>query len=84
MAVRTLHVDSEPMRVRDVSVERVHMFDVPAGLRAHAASIIDGLPVGEWHTLGAFMDDGETLHDTAVVRRVMRDGRLVMEYGIEC
>lgn len=81
--MRTLRIDGEPLRVRDTDVVRVYMFDVPTELRAYAADIIDTLPVGEWYTLGTFLDDGETLHDTAVVRRALRGGRVVMEYGVE-
>lgn len=81
--MRTLHLDREPFRVESWNVTPVNPRDLPADMRAHAATLIDTLPMDTWMTLGTFLDTGETLTDTAVVRRTYRGNKIAMEYGVE-
>lgn len=74
--------DTHPLTVPDRYVSRVHMFDIPASLREHAAYSLNDLSGDQWWTVGEFRYAGED-YDTAVARRVLRDGRVVVEYGIE-
>ncbi len=83
MAARTLHLDRSPFRVRSACVTPVNLRDIPVELRAHAATVIDALPMDVWHTIGVFTEEGETLTDTAVVRRTYRGDKIAMEYGVE-
>lgn len=75
--------ESHPVTVRDRYVTRVHMFDIPTSLRNHAYQTLDALSGGEWWTVGEFLYTGESCYDVAVARRVMREGRMVIEYGVE-
>lgn len=74
--------DTHPVTVPDRYVRQVHMFDIPAGLREHAAYSLNSLSGGEWWTVGEFRYEGEDF-DTAVARRVLRGSRMVVEYGVE-
>lgn len=83
--MQVLSVDTHPVEVADRYVEPVDMGDIPAELRAHAASVLDERVSGsQWWTLGKFLDDGETLSDTAVARLRRDAGRMVIVYGVEC
>ena len=81
-----VYTDSDPCRVsaeRPDYVERVHMFDVPSTLRAYACTFLDGEAAdGVWWTVGEFRYAGED-YITAFARRVIRDGRVTVDYGIE-
>lgn len=77
------YADDSPLTLRDQDVKRVHMFDVPTTLRDHACSVLGGMSGGVWWTIGEFRYVGECDYDTAVARRVMRDGRMAIEYGVE-
>lgn len=81
--MRTLHIDREPFEVPNAYITRVNLRDIPDDLRTRAAEIIDGLPMDRWHTLGTFVDTGEILADTAVVRRTYKGNKIATEYGVE-
>lgn len=75
--------DVAPLAVTDDHVSRVHMFDVPSPLRVHACTFLDGQAAdGQWWTVGEFRYEGED-YGTAFARRVLRDGRVTVDYGIE-
>lgn len=76
------YLDTHPLTVPDRYVTRVHMFDVPAVLRDHACTSLDALSGDEWWTVGEFRYQGEDF-DTAVARRVLREGCMAVEFGIE-
>lgn len=71
--------DTHPMTLPAAFVTRVHMLDVPASLRAHAAYALGELSGDEWWTVGEFRYEGEEYYDTAVARRVAGQ----IQYGIE-
>lgn len=75
--------DTHPLSVPDTQVRRVHMFDVPATLRQHAHESLHSLCGEQWWTVGEFRYTRQD-YDTAVARRVTRDGHTTVEYGIEC
>lgn len=77
------HTDAAPLMTREQDVKRVGMFDVPAPLREHAHVVLTDLSGGVWWTVGEFRYAGESDYDTAVARRVMRSGRMTVEYGVE-
>lgn len=72
-------VDGLPTRVGDRFITRVHMFDVPAEVREHAAYALGDLSGSTWWTVAAFRYDGHDMHDTAVARRVGAQ----IQYGIK-
>lgn len=74
--------DTHPLTVPGRSVRRVHMFDVPTTLRQHAHEALHALSGEEWWTIGEFRYTRED-YDTAVARRVMVAGSMIIEYGIE-
>jgi hypothetical protein len=74
--------DTHPLTVPDARVRRVHMFDVPALLRQHAHESLHTLSGEEWWTIGEFRYTRED-YDTAVARRAMVAGNMIIEYGIE-
>lgn len=78
-----VHPDTHPITSPDGYVKRVHMFDIPAPLREHAHYALNDLSGDGWWTVGEFRYEGEGCYDTAVARRVMRGGHVVVEYGIE-
>lgn len=75
--------DTHPLTVPTQHVRHVHMFDVPATLRQHAHESLHTLSGEEWWTVGEFRYTRQD-YDTAVARRVTRDGHMTVEYGIEC
>jgi hypothetical protein len=75
--------DSNPLRVPDDAVRRVHMFDIPTTLRSHAYALLDMLPGGRWWTVGEFQPRPDVYAKTAVARRVLHGDRLAVEFGIE-
>lgn len=81
-----VYTDSDPCRVsaeRPDYVRRVHMFDVPSTLRAYACTFLDREAAdGTWWTIGEFRYAGED-YITAFARRVVRDGRVTVDYGVE-
>lgn len=77
------HTDGMPLRVDDRDVTPAHMLEIPVPLRDHAVSFLDTAEAGQWWTVGEFRYAGDTEYDTAVARRVMRDGRLAVQYGVE-
>lgn len=77
-----VYPDTHPVTVPERYVTRVHMFDIPAALREHAAYALGELSGGEWWTVGEFRYAGEDF-DTAIARRVLVGGRMVIEYGVE-
>lgn len=83
-----VYADSNPCRVSAEypdHVKRVHMFDVPSTLRAHACTFLDTQAADEtWWTVGEFRYAGACEdYQTAYARRVIRDGRVQVDYGIE-
>lgn len=81
-----VYTDSNPCKVsadHPDHVDRVDMFDVPATLREYACTFLDGEAAdGTWWTVGEFRYAGED-YITAYARRVHRDGRIAVDYGIE-
>jgi hypothetical protein len=71
-----------PSTVPGGYVTRAHMFDVPGVLRERAVHVLGTREGGVWWTVGEFRYAGEDFSQ-AVARRVMRDGRMVVEYGLE-
>lgn len=82
--MQVLTVDTHPVTVRDRDVEPIALRDVPSELREAAATALGSLSGDEWWTVGEFLDDGETLSDTLVARRVLVGGRMAIQYGVEC
>lgn len=78
-----VYPDMQPLTARNEDVRRVHMFDIPAPLREHACSVLDAREGGVWFSVGEFRYEGRADHDTAVARRVLRNGRMAVEYGVE-
>lgn len=74
-----------PLAVLDSEVKAIPMPDVPASIREHAYGVLDtmgeayGYRSEVWWTVGECGPEFETL----VARRVMRDGRLVVQFGKE-
>lgn len=82
-----VHTDINPLQVVSTGhpdpIDQVHMFDVPTTLRMHACTFLDGQAAdGTWWTVGEFRYAGED-YITAFARRVLRDGRVTVDYGIE-
>lgn len=75
--------DASPLVIAECDVQRVHMFDVPSPLREHAHESLGELSGGEWWTVGEFRYADESEYSTAVAKRVMVAGRMVVEYGVE-
>lgn len=71
--------DTHPTTLPAAFVTRVHMFDIPATLREHAAYALGDLSGDEWWTVGEFRYAGESFYDIAVARR----DRATILYGIE-
>lgn len=82
--VGMVHPDTHPLTVEAAHVRPVHLSFVPAPLREHAAYALNDLSGGQWWTVGEFRYRGEGEYDTAVARRVLRDGCMAVEYGLEC
>jgi hypothetical protein len=80
---QTLTVDHDPMGVRDQDVKRAHMFSIPVKLRAHACTMLDDLPGGQWFSVGEFQTGTADGQHTAVARRVLVDGWMTVQYGVE-
>lgn len=74
--------DTHPSTVDNTYVRRTHMLDIPALLRVHAYGALGDLSGDEWWTIGEFRYEGED-YDTAVARRILRNGRMAVEFGIE-
>lgn len=77
------HPDSQPVMADDRDVRRVHMLDVPTPLRQHAYESLGDMSGDQWWTVGEFRYTDEPEYDTAVARRVMRNGRMAVEFGVE-
>lgn len=75
--------DTHPVTVADKWVKRVHVFDIPVTLREHAHNVLSDLSGDEWWTVGELRYSGQPEYDTAVARRVLRNGRMAVEFGIE-
>lgn len=59
-----VYPDAAPVRVDADSVRPVHMFDVPASLREHACTFLDGEAAdGQWWAVGEFRYAGEEYAD---------------------
>lgn len=54
-----VYPDASPIMAPDTAVKRVHMFDVPTGLRDHAATVITHMSGDHWWTIGEFRYEGE-------------------------
>lgn len=78
-----VYLDTHSLSVPVNYVERVHMFDIPTSLREHAHCSLNDLSGDEWWTVGEFRYEDGADYETAVARRVMRSGRVTVEYGIE-
>lgn len=76
--------DTHPLTVPDRYVRPVGLFEVPPLLREHAYAALGDLSGGQWWTVGEFRYQGEGCYDTAVARRVLREGRMAVEFGVEC
>lgn len=75
--------DDAPITSPQEYIKPVHMFGIPAQLREHAHTFLDGEAAdGQWWTVGEFRYAGED-YLTAYARRVIRDGRVQTDYGIE-
>lgn len=77
-----VYPDTHPLTVDSTYVRQVGMFHIPAALRQHAYESLGDLSGDEWWTVGEFRYAGQD-YDTAVARRILRDGRMTMEFGIE-
>jgi hypothetical protein len=78
-----VYPDVAPLTVGDRWVTRAHVMDIPATLREHACTFLDRQAAdGAWWTVGEFRYYGGD-YVTAVARRVLRAGRVAVEYGIE-
>jgi len=76
--------DTHPLTVPDRFVRPVSLFEVPPLLRDYAYQALGDMSGGQWWTVGEFRYQGEEWHDTAVARRVLREGRMTVEFGTEC
>lgn len=75
----SVHTDPTPERADAGEIRQVHMFDVPASLREHAAWALGDMPGGAWWTVGQFRYTDSPALKTAVARRMGAQ----IQYGIE-
>lgn len=78
-----IYPDAAPITVDAEHVRAARAGEVPTLLREHARETLHTLAGDEWWTLGEFRYLGEYDYDTAVARRVTREGHSSIEYGIE-
>lgn len=76
--IGNVYTDPAPLPVTTGTVQRVHMFDVPASLREHAVYALGDLSGGQWWTVGEFRYTDSPDYETAVARRVGAQ----VQYGI--